>query len=422
MSQDVGYFVPNGHRCDQKGGYSFMSTKAKRASLFAFMLVDIAFSNQAFAVDLRIEKPSKEDIKAAASPNFIVSRDLSDVLSSQLKGLAVTITSRQNGTNLKTRDTVASYNQMSQKAWMRKLSTLSFDPDSQKFGGDEDKMRTIMSSQSRKAAEVNFKNSVPLITKFQKGLNFNLDLKGSSTSSKASSSVPEIKYGLVESDIIPGEHQIPIASLGRMDEFDAPFSTPAKVVYTIDKLDGSQSTTVFNTPADTESYTEIQSTSMWKRIPSHQVKIKIDAADQNNAVTDQVNSNAAPTAPAMRVTMTQADGFVSTQVTTGKDSKKSMITELRAPLYGEMSLARKYDYKHKPTETVAQNILGSRHRPLVNIAYVHKTQTSKAEVVVRHKRSEYKVIAEPRNGWSPSGDRSMGKVGDKITLAVVSSF
>jgi hypothetical protein len=396
-----------------------MRLNSKKAHIIACAVAS-TFSSKALSGDeLRVVRVSKEELAAAANPQFIVSKDLSDVLSSRLKDLAVTLTSRQSGNNAATRDAVAAGNQMSKALWMKKLSTLAFEPENHGSGADENKVRSTISAQSRKSAEVNFKNAFPVIARIQKGLSFNLDLKNPGSAVARDTSVPEIRYGLVETDILPSDRQIPVASYGTISEIDARYSSPAKVVYTIDRLETTQNKTVFESSSTTESGAqETQNVSMWSRLPSSAVRVKFDAADQNSAVADQVSARSA--APAMRVTLTQADGLVSTQMVTG--AKESMTTEFKAPLYGEMSMARKYDSKFKATETSAQNILGHSSLPRLNLIYAHNAKSAKGEWIVKRDRFEYSVTAEPRQGWVASGDSALGKVGDKVTLAVNTSF
>ena len=99
-----------------------------------------------------------------------------------------------------------------------------------------------------------------------------------------------------------------------------------------------------------------------------------------------------------------------------------MTTELKAPLYGEMSLARIYDYKMQATHTSALNIFGDSSLPRVNLSYAHKDKKAKGEWIVKKGNFEYSVIAEPRQGWFPDTDQKLGRVGDKVSLNLNKTF
>ena len=144
----------------------------------------------------------------------------------------------------------------------------------------------------------------------------------------------------------------------------------------------------------------------------------VDAADQNAAVSDSLGKGAAPAA---RVTVAQVDGFVTTQFATN-DASHSRTTTLKAPLYGEMSIARKYDFKWHATETSALNVLGDSTLPRLNIVYAHKESKARGEWYVKKDRFDYTVTAEPRQGWGSGSQRGLGKAGDKISVGMNSKF
>jgi len=276
--------------------------------------------------------------------------------------------------------------------------------------------------QTRKAAEVQIKGAFPIFEKVRNGLNFNMDILNPGQSIQNKNHVPTIRYGLVEAEIIPSEKAIPIATLGSISDVSPEYSSRAKVIYTIDQITSNPNTPVFN---DTQpmhaDHSELQSTSVWRKAPSTQVKLKVDAADQDATVSDQIGSGAIPGA---RFTFTQADSFITTKFVAGgkSDVRKSMTTELKAPLYGEMSLARIYDYKMQATHTSALNIFGDSSLPRVNLSYAHKDKKAKGEWIVRQGNFEYSVIAEPRQGWFPDTDQKLGRVGDKASLNLNKTF
>ncbi len=384
------------------------------------VFASVVFGSAVFASEPLTIRYTKDTLAREAPREFIRQTDLSDVLSTKLKGLAITLTSRQSGNNVALRDVVTGGAQVSKRLWLKKLSTLAVDPEQLVAHSDENRLRTTFAAQYRKSFEVHFKNSFPVIERMQRGLNFNLDITNPSASLRRDQHIPQIRYGLVEADILPATRAVPVASNHLISEIDHEYATPATVIYTIDRIDSEGNRAVFSQEASTDDH-QTQNTSLWGKMPSSQIKIKIDAADQNTAMSDQLGQGRA--LPGMRLTLAQADGLITSQmIAGGADSKKTLVTEVKAPVYGEMSIARKFDYKMHPTETSAQNILGDANLARVNITYAHPSQKLRGEWVVKHDRFEYNVTAEPRQGWTPGSESHLGKVGDKLSFGMNTSF
>ena len=394
-------------------------TISKHKAPLALLLL-ASLSPAGLAAEQLTIRYTKETLAKESPKEFIRQTDLADVLSSKLRGLAVTVTSRQSGGNVATRDIVANSQELPRRLWLKKLSTLAVDPDQLLPRRDENRLRTTLAAQYRKSLELNFKNSLPVIERLQRGLNFNLDLTNPSASIVRSHSSPKIRYGLVEEDILPGNRAVPVASSQGLSEMDHEYATPAKVIYTIDRLDGEGNRAVF-VQESLINDGPTQTTSTWRRVPSSNVKVKIDAADQNTALSDQLGQGGS--LPGMRLTLAQADGLITTQIIAGgAASRKTLVTEMKAPIYGEMSVARKFDYKMRPTETSAQNILGDADLARVNLMYTHASNKLRGEWIVKRERFEYNVIAEPRQGWGSGSENQLGKVGDKISFGMNTYF
>ena len=374
---------------------------------------------RALAAEFKTVRYSKNDLKNQDPNSFLKAYDLSDVLSTKIKTLAVTITKRQSGSNVSTYNVAASAREDSKEKSMRRLGALSFDPTSRGPRGNTDNLRIALSQQARKAAEVKFKEAFPVFGQIKNGLVFKLDILKPENVISPSRDVPVIRYGLVETDILPAEKNVPMASLGGISESDTDFLQPAKVVYTIDRIDGGENRKIFMETTTSDDLT-VQNASQWGRRPSMKVDVKINAADQDAAVTDQVGQGAIPAA---RITLTQADGFISTQFIAGsKSANKSMTTEFKAPLYGEMSLAQKYNYKMQATQTAALNVLGEWWLPRVNLLYANVEKKIRGEWVVKRERFEYNVTAESRPGFGENGEKKFGKVGDKLSFGLATAF
>lgn len=395
------------------------------ASLLALCLVMIVSTNS-FGQSVSVVRYSKEELKAAAHPSFIKSTDLSDLLIGKFTMIAVALTNRQGGSNTAVRDVANSTAQKSKAQYMRGLATLTLDPNTSEQRVDSDKLRVTLSQQTRKATEVKFKDAFPIFERIRKGLSFHFDTRGSKATKANPAYTPAIHYGLVETDIISGDSPIAMASLGSIQEMGRGYSRQAKVVYTIDKLDGEQvNSKVFleqapeMDPANFEiGSAKPQNVNMWNRAPSSEVDLTIDAADQNAAVSDSLGQAKAPGA---RITLTQMDGFVSVQAVS-TDLNKSRTMTLKAPLYRQMSLSRKMDGKFHPTETAATNILGDSSLPTFNVVYAHGEKKLRGEMALKSDSFNYTVTAEPRLGWGSNGDYKFKRIGDKISAGLSTSF
>jgi hypothetical protein len=380
----------------------------------------VAYASVSIAGEVSVVRFSKSELESMPKEtDFIRSSDLGDVLSSKFKQTIVTLTQRQAGSNTATRTVIESWRPSSRAVAMRKLSTLAVSPNQLSPSPNEDLLRETLSRQSRKAIEVTLRNQFPIIETIRNGMKFSLNLRNPVESLAGKIKTPDIRYGLVESEIIPATQPIAIAALGTMSDLNPEFGSPAKVIYTIDKLSDDATGPVFT--KDDHDDQVIQNSSLWSRMPSSNVNIKVDAADQDAVMADQVSTGALPGA---KFTLSQADGFFSTQFVAGgkSDLKKSMVHQVQAPLYGEMSIARQFNYKMKPIHTSALNVLGDSKLPRVNLTYVHSSARAKGELVVKNARSEMSVIAEPRQGWSPTGQDRLGLPGDKISVAFSKTF
>lgn len=365
---------------------------------------------------------SKQELKDAANPNFIKTRDLSNVLAEKLTLLAATLTQRQGGSNSKLYEMAANNTQMTHEQYMKKLGTLVYDPN-QSSKVDGDAVRTHLSGQSRKTVEVKFKEAVPFVEEIRKGFNFKYSLNGkkTSTSSNSSPSSPDIRYGLVVADIQPANENMGVASLGSTNDMGLEYATPARVVYTIDKIDDQPvNRKVFPeaAPSNTDSFTPAkEATDVWRH-PSTDVDIKVEAANSDDTVSDKVTGGALPGG---KVTFSQADGLVAAQlVTNSKLGREGLNYETKLPIYGEASIARKMDEHFRPTQTSAYNLLVAKNAPKLNLHYINTEERFKGELLIKGARYDMGVVAEPRTGWGPG--QKMGQAGDKVSLTYNQNF
>lgn len=369
---------------------------------------------------------TKEELAEAANPNFIKTRDLSHVLSEKIVMLAHTLTQRQGGSNNKLYEMAAANTQMTHEQYMKRLGTLVYDPNTKSSTyADSEQLRLQMSAQSRKTVEVKFKDAVPFVEEIRKGFNFKYSLGRKSESPQAAPSGPDIRYGLVVADIQPASAP-GLASLGTMDDVGLEYATPARVVYTIDRIDDQpMNRKVFPAavaPNPTDSFTPTASAnSVWKR-PSTDLDIKVEAANSADTVSDKMTDGALPGG---KMTIAQADGLYAAQiVTNSRLGRESLSHELKLPLFGEASVARRMDEHGKPIQTSFYNVLVAKNVPIVNLHYLNNEERYKGEFFLRgaNQTSNYDmgITAEPRSGWGP-GQRT-GETGDKVSLTLIQNF
>ena len=388
-----------------------MLSKFKSLKRLTWSLVVGLLANGAQGAELHVVKYSKQELNATKEAHFIKSRDFSDIVSENFRNIMVTLTNRQSGSNMALRDLVNSAAEPSKSSWQKRQAALASDSESSKV--DENRLRLTMSQQTRKAAEINFKNAFPIFERIRSGLTFNLDLKKARQAS--ASDANHIRYGLVEKDILPSQSALAVATLGSISDVDHRYTSPAKVIYTIDRLEGGENRRVF---ADESDESSADAHTFWRKLPSANMTIKVDAAENDVAMSDQLAQGAAA-----RVTISQFDGLVSTQFVAGRQSfEKTLTTEFKAPLYGSMILAQKFNSDLTPAETAALNLMGDNAAPHINMLYGHKTKKFKGELTLERSGFKYSLVAEPRAGWAVATDPKLGTAGDKLSMALQTNF
>jgi hypothetical protein len=373
---------------------------------------------------------SKEDVASFKSASFIKNRDLSDVLVDKIKLLATTVTERQGGSNQRLVEISNGTKELSHDRYWTRLSVMHYQQEDGK-NADMDAVRVHLLGQTRKSTEVKFKEAFPIVETIRKGISFRYSPNKSSSSasrSEGSPSNPNIRYGLVAQDILPASSAVQFASLGSMSDMGYEYAKPAKVVYTIDKLEESTSgKKVYRETRIETDHVEISSETglpaptaeeIFKR-PSTDLDIKLEAANSEDSVSDKVGNGALPGA---KVTVMQADGLIGTQViTNSRLGKESMNHIAKLPLYGEAHISRKFDEKFKPTETAAMNLLGKASAPKLNIIRNESESKFKAELLVKRPQLEWGVAVEPHAQWTPD-QRILSEKGDKVSLTFSNSF
>lgn len=388
-----------------------MFSKFKSLKRITWSLAIGFLANGAQGAEVRVVQYSKQELNAAKEVRFIKSRDFSDIVSENFKNIMITLTNRQSGSNMALRDLVNSAAEPSKSSWQKRQAALASDND--RSNVNENRLRLTMSQQTRKAAEINFKNAFPIFERIRSGLTFNLDLKKARQAS--ASDANHIRYGLVEQDILPSQSPLAVATLGSISDVDHRYTSPAKVIYTIDRLDGVENRRVF---ADESDESSADAHTFWRKLPSANMTIKIDAAEGDSTMSDQLAQGAAA-----KITISQFDGLVSTQFVTGRQSfEKTLTTEVKAPLYGSMTLAQKFNSDLTPAETAALNLMGDNTAPHINMLYGHKTKKFKGELTFERSGFKYSVVAEPRAGWAVATDPKLGAAGDKLSLALQKNF
>lgn len=362
---------------------------------------------------------SQRDTAKYSNPQFIQTRDLSDVLIDKIKLLATTLRDRQGGTNKGLVDIANETTEMTHSQHMNRLAIPHYERgEATRVNGD--KLRLFLSHHTRKSGEVKFKEAFPIVERIKQGLTYKLSLTGNTTPLSTKEAVPEIRYGLIVQDIEPVQAPL-LASLDRIDDSYDDYARPARVVYTIDRVgtDTSSQRVFRDFSSDLVPVPETRRNlpKFFKR-PSTDIDLKVEASNSEESVSEKVGSGALPGG---KFTFTQADGFLSLQVlTNARLGKESMNYETRLPIYGEASISRKYDEKFKTTQTALNNILVTPDAPQVNLYHLVTENRYRGELFFRRPNLDIGVALDPRVGWAP-GEKS-GKVGDRVTMSLYHAF
>lgn len=395
-----------------KGTDVVQTLKHKYFALGTIIYFTFGCPTLVLADDVRIVKFDKEQVRQDLNRKFIEPKSLGQTIISKLKEIAVTTTQRQSGNNTALRDLASRTPGLSKGTWAKQMALLSYDPDNSARRIDDSALMQTLVMQSRKAAEVNLKKSIPIFERFKNGLTFNL-----STQISASKPINNIRYGLIERDILPANDSIPLAGFGSINDIDRVYATPAQVIYTIDRLDAAASQRVFSNPTDTAP---AEPTVRWGRLPSSKLTIKIDSPNNDDSIGDQISNGAIPGA---RVTVSQFEGLVSCQMIVGSTSiDKTLRTEVSTPVIINTTISQKFDEKFKLTDIVAKSTFGGAVPSQLNVAYSQSTQGVRGEWQINQGRTGYSVQAESSKVIKNTITGSVSSPIDRFSIALQRSF
>ncbi len=430
-----------------------MHTKTTIISMILIACVCFAISVNAWALDLPpvtgestaiapIETPSENSqqlspnrfatirldpstiAKDVDSSRFIKSRDLSHVIAEKISLLAVTVTQRQGGTNNKMVELASKTSEISRRQHLNYLAIPHYDHshNARRVNGDE--LRLFLSHQTRKSTEVRAKQAFPIIERIQRGFNFKLSMNAKDSETEKASSVPNIRYGLVVQDIEPTEAPS-IALIDSSIDSEMIYARKARVTYTIDKLNEDQSRNPVFAPIPDPVQSEVGIGSsgalaheIFKRKPSTDVNMHVEAANGDDTVSDKVGAGSVPGA---RVTLTQADGLWATQIlTTSKAGMDNLTHEAKLPIFGEANITRKFDKSFKAIRTSGNNLLAASDAPKLNVHHLVLENRFTGEMLMQRPLYEWGVTVEPRVGWSPG--QPVSQQGDRVSFKVLNRF
>jgi hypothetical protein len=386
--------------------------KNKYFAVGTIIYLAFAYPTLVLADNIRIVKYDKEQVRQDLNRKFIEPNSLGQTIVSKLKEIAVTTTQRQSGNNTAIRDLASRTPGLSKSAWAKQMALLSYDPDNSARRNDDSALMQTLVMQSRKAAEVNLKKSFPIFERFKNGLTFNL-----STKIILTKPIHNIRYGLIERDILPADNSIPLAGFGSINDIDRAYATPAQVIYTIDRLDAAASPRVFSNSSDT---TLAEPTVRWGRLPSSKLTIKIDSPNNDDSIGDQISNGAIPGA---RVTVSQFEGLISCQMIVGSTSiDKTLRTEVSTPVIMNTTLSQKFDDKFKLTDIVAKSTFSGPIPSQLNLAYSQSTQGVRGEWQINQGRTGYSVQAESSKLIKNTITGSASSPIDRLSIALQRSF
>jgi hypothetical protein len=386
--------------------------KNKYFALSTIISLTFACPTLILANDVRIVKYDKEQVRQDLNRKFIEPKSLGQTIVSKFKEIAVTTTQRQSGNNTALRDLASRTPGLSKGAWAKQMALLSYDPDNSARRIDDAALMQTLVMQSRKAAEVNLKKSIPIFERFKNGLTFNL-----STQINSAKPINNIRYGLIERDILPANHSIPLAGFGSINDIDRAYATPAHVIYTIDRLDAATSQRVFSNSSDA---TVAEPTVRWGRLPSSKLTIKIDSPNNDDSIGDQISNGAIPGA---RVTVSQFEGLIACQMIVGSTSiDKTLRTEVSTPVIMNTTLTQKFDDKFKLTDIVAKSTIGGAIPSQLNLAYSQSTQGVRGEWQINQGRTGYSLQAESSKLIKNTITGNTSSPIDRLSIALQRSF
>jgi hypothetical protein len=265
-------------------------------------------------------------------------------------------------------------------------------------------LRLFFAGEAQKSASARATGYVPALNAVKSGFDMHLDVTslwaGDSTPKPASR--PD-RYGLVLADIVPARTAYDRVSLGNSLE-EMQFAGQADVHWTIGALSEEQNRKLFQFDESPQAAGEPDS--LWSRI-------RIPKAKFNSKLRPETFDNLASlkkeSMPVWRLDLAQEEGYFNLIYRTLPSGKRvSQEEELRLPVFGTLTLARRFTETWKVIQTSAYNLLVDNRLPSVSVHYMHIERRFKADVAKQINAQTRVAIACKGKATGPVLERGEG--------------
>lgn len=264
--------------------------------------------------------------------------------------------------------------------WRVQAAAMADAPEQRK--ANVEGMRSLLATESQKAATTTAKSKFDLVGKLGGGFKFNLDLKswfsgdksGKQTATNAAAAKGgNIRYGLIVEDIVPDLKAPKRAAVGNDQELE--YAGHAEVKWTIGPIEEAATRRMFE-PVSQDGLSGKSTSAGGLKIPSPNFSGTLTPENlENFAKVDKENM------PAWRLDLAQEDGLYSMAYRTKTNGERISVEHMfKLPIAGTIELGRRFSDNFDVVQTSIYNILYDKRMPLLSVHYMDVQQRYMADL------------------------------------------
>lgn len=286
---------------------------------------------------------------------------------------------------------------------------------------DLDPIKERMTGHSSRVLGQSITEKVEVISAFQRGLQFDMNLKTlfSNSNSASAPSSPELRYGLVLKDIEPSTDSIRQAAIGEFRPEDLAYAGQAKVVWGVEPILRLPDAPMFAVSRPTTDYSDpskADTRGLFSTIslPDPDFAARVTPKATAESLKDGV--------PPMQITLEQKQGYYWTEIHSKVNFKKDFLKHgMRIPFYKAAHVQQLLTEDFDPEKTSICNVLGDAHKPIVNINYFYADERYTGDLFMVRNRWIIGFTAEAAPRSNPIADLGKGH-GERYEIKIGTDF
>lgn len=261
---------------------------------------------------------------------------------------------------------------------------------------------------------------IEVLTAFQRGLQFDMNLK--TLFSSGGSSAPaatELRYGLVLKDIEPSSDSARQAAIGEFKPEDLAYAGQARVVWGIEPILRRPDQPMFAVSRPMTDYADPSKADTRGLFST----ISLPEPDFTGRVTPKPSTEGLKDGiPPLHITIEQKQGYYWTEIHSKANFKKEYIKYgARLPFYKAAHVQQIFTEEFDSERTSICNLLGDAHKPIVNINYIHADERYSGDLYMVRNRWTVGLTAEAAPRSNPIADFGKGH-GERYEVKIGTDF